>query len=716
MGDWPGVALVVFFMLCATGFVVGATLRDRYAPITIAWAGTAGALLLMLVAAGRLAGGHDFGVALWTLRGLGDLSLRIDGLSAVFLFAAGLVYASCCLFAPAYLRQYFRNRYPAGRYAALHFALMASVAVILAAGDALTFLLGWEGMSILCYLLVNHEQRARGDSAAGYIMLAMGEAGFLAVVVAFVILASGSPGLEFSTLRGAGSRLSTAAAWSIFLLAFFGFGVKAGLVPVNAWLSRCYTASPPVFVPVLAGVTLNLGLYGILRLDGDLVRSPGIGPGLLVLIVGSVTALVGILYATTENDLKTMLAHSSIENAGIIAAGTGAFLVFRGSGQPVPAAMALTAALYHMVNHSVYKALLYQGVGHVEAVTGTRDMDHLGGLGRAVPALSGLFLVGCLAIAAVPPFNGFVSEWLTLQTLLRSAALPTAGVRIVFALCGAMLALTAALAITCFVKAYAMTFLGIQRGGWRPRRTARARRIPVPLALLSAACVLLGVLPTYVIGALDGAVEPLAGASVTAALVPPFFTAREAEGLLPPAFLREFHDLGAQVGTGILPGRGLVILLRGSAQNPVVFAMSASYSLAILFLLLLFAWALARCLGRRRAVVRQEVWAGGLPALLPEMTYTATGFSNPVRVVFEAIFRPNTVEDTRQTVAVHFRTAIRRRRDETHLVERLFLRPVAAAVAAVARAFASMHHGRLGAYVGYVLGFLIILLVLYRLS
>ena len=485
---------------------------------------------------------------------------------------------------------------------------------------------------------------------------------------------------------------------------------------MNFWLPRCYTASPPAFIPVLAGVTLNLGFYGILRLNGDLVPGPGIGPGLIALVLGSITALVGILYATTENDLKTMLAHSSMENAGIVAAGFGAFLVFRNSGNAVPAAIALTAALYHLVNHSVYKALLYQGASHIEAATGTRDMDRLGGLIRFLPALSVVFLVGCLAISAVPPFNGFVSEWLTLQTFLRSALLPSALVKVVFALSGAILALTAALAVTCFVKAYAMSFLGIRRGSWKLNGARLARKPRFSLTLLAIACVLLGILPTYVIPALDRAVEPLAGASATAALVPPFFTATESNQQLPTAFLHEFHNLGAQAGAGLIPGRGLVILLRGSAQNPVVFAMSPSYSLAALAILLLAAWFLVRLLTRRRSLARREVWAGGIPKLLPEMTYTATGFSNPVRVVFQAIFRPNIVEDTRQTVAVHFRTAIRRRRDETHLVERLFFRPVGAAMTSVARLLAGMHHGRLNAYVGYVVGFLILILFLYRLT
>ena len=215
---------------------------------------------------------------------------------------------------------------------------------------------------------------------------------------------------------------------------------------------------------------------------------------------------------------------------------------------------------------------------------------------------------------------------------------------------------------------------------------------------------------------LNRAVEPITGASATESLVPPFFTANESNQQLPPAFLQDFHNLGAQTGAKVTPGRGLVILVRGSEQNPVVFAMSPSYSLVALAILLFATWFIVTRSTRRRKTARNELWAGGIPRLLPEMTYTATGFSNPVRVVFQAIFRPNIIEDTRQTVGVHFRTAIHRRRDETHLVDRLFFHPVGDAVVWFAKLLAGMHHGRLNAYVAYVLGFLLILLVLYRMS
>jgi len=713
---WIEGTLALFFILSGCGFILSATVRDKYSVQVIAYISALCSSLMMFASAATLATGGSFEATLWNLQGLGLLQVRLDMFSAIFLFAAGLVYLPASFFVRNFLRQRFGGRYPARRYGALHFALMASVVLILIANDAALFLISWECMSILCYLLVNYEQNRRTDTRAGFILLAMSEAGFLAVVIAFLIVGKAASDWSFPALAAAAVHLSRPAAWGVFLLGFLGFGVKAGLVPVNFWLPRCYTAAPSIFVPILAGVTLNLGFYGIVRLNVDLASSHGFGTGLFALLTGGVTALVGILYATTDNDMKTMLAHSSIENAGIIVAGVGASLVFRASGYAAPAAIALTAALYHMVNHSVYKTLLFQGVGDIEAVTGTRDMDRLGGLARVFPALSVVFLVGCLSISAVPPFNGFVSEWLTLQSLLRSAVLFSPGVKILFALCGASLALTAALAVTCFVKVYAMSFLGIKRGAWDPNVRRNVGRFQFPAAYLAVACLLLGVLPTFVIPALNRAVEPLVGASAATSLVPQFFTATQSNGQLPAPFLADFHNLGAQVGQHVLPGRGLVVLHRGGPENPVVFAMSPSYSLVALALFLFLTWLIVTRSTRKRSLTRNELWAGGIPRLLPEMTYTATGFSNPVRVVFQAIFRPNIVEDTRDTVAVHFRTAILRRRDETHLVDRLFFHPVGDAVTWIARLLAGMHHGRLNAYIAYTVGFLLIILFLFRLS
>lgn len=714
MSSALGISIAVVLLSCAVGVLLSVFGGRKHAPLVIAVLGVVSSVALVFASATVLIAAKSYVATFWTIDGFGQLSLRIDALSAVFLFAAGIVYFPVSLFVRDFVARRLSADYPVHRFGVLYFALMASVVLILIAGDVLLFLLSWECMSILCFLLINFELGPQSDKRAGYIMLAMSEAGFLAVVVAFLLLARTAPDLSFPALSIAGATLSTAEIWCVFLLGFFGFGVKAGLVPVNLWLPRSYTAAPSVFIPVFAGVTLNLGFYGILRLCADLLHT-SLGTGVVALVVGSVTALVGILYATTDNDMKTMLGHSSIENAGIVVAGIGAFLIYRASGHPVAAAIALSASLYHMLNHSIYKTLLFQSAAYVEAETGTRDMDQLGGLSRLLPGLSIVTLIGCLAIAAVPPFNGFVSEWLTLQSLLRSAIITSTSIRIVFALCGAILALTAALAVTCFVKAYAMNFLGRRRGAWEQRQYQHKGTGFAPM-FLATVCLLLGVLPTYILPLLNPAVEPLARASVTTSLVPPFFTATAQNGQLPAAFLQDFHNLGAQSGKSLLPGNGLVVLLRGETQNPVVFAMSPSYSLIALAILFLLTWFFVTRLTRKRSVTRRALWAGGIPRLLPQMTYTATGFSNPVRVVFQAIFQPNITEDTRHTVAIHFRTAIHRQREERHVVDRLFLRPVRLSARWIADSLARMHHGRLNAYVAYVLAFLLLILFLYRVA
>jgi len=698
-----GLLLAAVFVLCGAGALAVVVTSERRSPLLLAWVGSLAALALGWMSADVLLSGEALHASLWTIYPLGTLSVALDRLSALFLLVTALVVLASSIFSASYLERYL-GHYSLRTFTAWYLLLFASIVLVLIAADALLFLLAWEVMSILSYLLVNFEHRREEASRAGYLMLAMGEAGFVAVAVVFVFLAAKAGSLEFAAFKTAAPELGPFARWLVFLLTFFGFGVKAGLVPVNTWLPRAHPAAPANVSAILSGVILNLGLYGILRLNFDVVRVSTIEAGVVVLVVGTVSALVGILYATTANDLKAVLAHSSIENIGIVTAALGAGFIFAVYERPVLAGVAFVTAFYHMVNHSVYKALLFLGAGTVDARAGTRDLNRLGGLIRGMPWTAGAFLVGALAISGLPPFNGFVSEWLTLQTMLRSAELPTTLVKIIFALCGAALALTAALAVTCFVKAFAMGFLGMARSEEAAQAVEPRRSSLAPMALLALVCLLLGVLPTYIIPALDRVVAPVTGVTAVDALVPPFFATSAAHETLPPAFAAEFHDLGAQVGQEVLPGRGLVVMHRGGEANPVVFAMSTSYMAVALVVLLVLTYAILRLwLTRRRQLTRRERWDGGVRRLLPEMTYTATGFSNPVRVIFDAIFRPTTVEDTRETVAEHFRMAIRRERDSVHIVDRLVMQPAKNAAMAFARGLAAMHHGRINAYVAYVL-------------
>jgi hydrogenase-4 component B len=708
--------LELFFLLCAAGIFLSLVGPARRQGSVVTWLGCLLAIVLFLAGAHAMASGETFRRPLWSLPGLTMLTLTLDRLSAVFLLVTGLVLFPAAIFAGGELGREPKQQHTRA-FNVLLFGLFASIVLIFIAGDAVLFLLAWEAMSVLSYLLVVHQRgQENGRASAGYLLLAMGEAGTLAVALGFLVLAMNVKSVDFATLKSAAPGLGNGARWAVFVLSFFGFGVKAGLVPVNTWLPTAYTLAPRAFVPVLAGATLNLGLYGILRVNADLMPATHLGPGLVALVVGTISALLGILYATIENDLKTMLAHSSIENAGLVAAGFGAGMVFVAAGHPALASIAFVAGLYHLINHSLYKTLLFCGVGAVESRTGTCDLDRLGGLIKWMPMTALGFLAGTLSIAALPPFNGFVSEWLTLQTMLRSSELSSIGAKIVFALCGAGLALTAALAVTCFVKVFAMSFLGMRRlEANQPVKEARSTAL-VAMAILAALCLGFGVLPSYVIPVLSSAFDPLVGASAADALVPPFFASNPAHDTLPPAFVSEFHDLGAQVGQSVLAGRGLVVMHRGGKENPVVFAMSTSYMLVALIVLLILTYLIVRMwLTKTRKLDRRPRWDGGVRRLLPEMTYTATGFSNPVRVIFDAVFQPTTVEDTSETVAEHFRIAIRREKERVHLVERLVFRPTKVAAFWCAGVLAAMHHGRFNAYAAYALLSLLIVLVVFLL-
>jgi len=414
--------------------------------------------------------------------------------------------------------------------------------------------------------------------------------------------------------------------------------------------------------------------------------------------------------------MKRMLAHSSIENMGIITAGLGAGFVFISSGHSVLGGIAFIAAFYHMANHSLYKALLFLGAATVDSRVGGRDMDRMGGLIRKMPWTSLFYLIGALSIAALPPFNGFVSEWLTLQSFLQCSALTSKGVKIAFALCGAGLALTAGLAVTCFVKAFAMSFLGMARSEAAQNASDPPHSMTIPMGILGIYCFLLGILPTYVIPQIDHVVVPFVHESALDALVPPFFTVGEGNERFPKAFVSEFHDLGAQVGSDTLPGRGLVIMHRGSTRNPVIFAMSPSYTIIVLVLLLVSGIVVVRVLTRKRALARRAAWDGGVRRLAPTMTYTATGFSNPVRVIFNAVLRPVTIQDSKETIAQHFLNAIKKDKREIHLVDRLFIRPIIDGGRLLAAWLGRMHSGRVNTYAAYVLLALMIVLMIQMLA
>jgi len=705
---------LAFVLLGLFGAALSAMVPDRRVPATLAWTASLASVTLLVASGLVLAHGVGFELPLMHLPVLGALGIGMDRLSALFLLVTGLVFAPASMSSAGYLGRYL-GRYSLRLYGVLFHLLLVTTALTLAGSDLVTFLFNWRLMSVLCLLLVGFEHGETEHVDAGFLLLSMTEAGVLTAALGVLFLGGlGASGLDFASLRAVAPGVGSTARWAIFLLTFFGFSMKAGLIPGSSWLPRAHPVAPAPVSMILSGAILNLGVYGIVRVNLDLLPVRWVGQGLIVLIAGSLTAIIGILYATIEPDMKRMLAHSSIENMGLVAVGLGAGMVFLASHMPVLAAMGFVVAFYHMTNHSLYKSLLFLGAGGVDMRLGTRDMDRMGGLLRRMPYTGLFFLVGALSIAALPPLNGFVSEWLTLQTLLQSTALASTGVKVAFALCGALLALTVALALTCFVKAFGMSFLGMPRSEGVERVRELPRSMLWPMGLLAAGCLALGLGPTFVIPALDTVVAPLAHGSVTEELVPPFFTlGTSGDARYSGRFVRDFHRIGAQVGRGVIPGRGLVVLHPGGPRNPVVFAMSTAYTAVVLLLLLGSLYLVVRWSTRRRKVRRAAVWAGGLHHLSPDMTYTATGFSNPVRVVFEGIFRPAISEDTRESARGYFRTALTRRQMEPFALDRLFLRPVVGCARwAAARAARPHQSGRVNSYTAAVLLTLLIVLVI----
>ena len=385
---------------------------------------------------------------------------RLDALAAFFLVVVNLGGAAASLYGLGY------GHHDPAPHRVLPFfpAFLAGMNLVVLADDAFSYLLCWEFMSLVSWALVMAHHREPGNARAGYVYLVMASFGTLALLLAFGLLAGPAGDYGFAAIRAAQHTPYVAAL--VLILMLLGAGSKAGLVPLHVWLPLAHPAAPSHVSALMSGVMTKVAIYGFIRVVFDLLGQPTWSASVIVLFLGGITAVMGILYAMMEKDLKRLLAYSTIENVGIIFVSLGLALAFQANGLKLPAALAFTAALFHVLNHSFFKSLLFFGAGAVLTSTGERDMDKLGGLIHRMPLTSFVFLVGCVAISALPPFNGFVSEWLIFQAVLQSPQLPQWALKIMVPAVGALLALAAALAAACFVKAFGVTFLG------RPRSEA----------------------------------------------------------------------------------------------------------------------------------------------------------------------------------------------------------------------------------------------------
>lgn len=595
----------------------------------------------------------------------GSLQLQATSLGGVFAALLGLVAVALAAYAPRY-HQASRGT---GLYlCALNLALLACLAV-LAAANVVTFLVAWESVALLCYLLIlRHPQRP--EAAAGaFWFLALSEAGFVLAVAAFVILATKTHSMQLDVIAARAHLVSPGWRDAAYLLALTGFGFKAGLVPLHVWLPEAHPVAPADGSAFLSGLVVKLGAYGIALFAFRLLPVGPAWTGLVTMGAGAVTAAIGILYAMSERDIKRFLAFSTIENTGIIVTAFGAAMTFGAYGQRDLWAFLLLAGLYHVANHGAYKTLLFLEAGVVEHAAGTRDMDRLGGLVHRLPRTGIITLVGTLGIAALPPLNGFVSEWLIFQGLFQGFRTGSHLIGILIVLAAATLGLTGGLAIYAFVRGYGIPFLGMPRT--RPAADASERAQPVTgPALLAVSCVALALGAPIVVLALSRAVASLTGVALRPVLLPGNLT--------------------------IIPAH-----TDFSAFSPTYLAI---FLVAVSVLPLLVYRA-----GRPRAdSVTVPVWDGGMVTFRPRMQYSAMTFSAPTRVTFDALYRPSVSlrracdDPAGRSGPVHYETEV------TPVFQRYLYRPLVRAVEWLADLVRPIQSGDVNLYLLYV--FVVILI------
>ena len=422
--------------------------------------------------------------------------VRLDALSGFFLGVIGVVSVAVGLYGPAYVRGFERGRDSLTALGGFAGLFLAGMLLVVLADDAFLFMVSWEVMSLSSYFLVAFQHENAANRRAAFLYLLMAHIGGLAILLGYGVLASFGGGFAFEAMRAA--PLTSGWASVAFVLAFIGFGMKAGLVPLHAWLPEAHPAAPSHISALMSGVMLKVAVYGFIRFVFDLLGDVQWQWGVAVLVIGGVSALTGVLAALVQTDLKRLLAYSSVENLGIIFIGLGLALVFLGTGHAPLGTLAFVAALYHVLNHALFKGLLFLGAGAILHSTHERDLEQMGGLLRRMPWTGLFFLLGCISIAALPPFNGFVSEWLTFQAALQAWQLESGVLRSLIPIVSAVLALTGALVAATFVKVYGVAFLGQARS----RHVRRARQVPFGMRAgqgwLALLCLLFGVLPTAV--------------------------------------------------------------------------------------------------------------------------------------------------------------------------------------------------------------------------
>lgn len=670
-------ALAAACVLAAVGVVVAACAPALARPGLVG-AATAGIGVAGLVAGIAALRGQVFDARLPGLLPLAGVRVELDALGGWFVAVTGGVLAVTALYGIGYAGhgQGGHGHGPSGRgpLAALPVFGLALL-LVPAAASVSTLLVLWELMAVTSLVLVLAEHRERPAVAeAGRWYAALTHLGFVSILLGLVLYAAHAGGDSFADLRA--GHLSPGLRGLVFVLVFVGFGSKAGLVPLHVWLPRAHAEAPSPVSAMLSAAMVNLGVYGVVRVGFDLLGGGARWWWMLVLAVGAVSALYGILQATVNADLKRLLAYSTVENMGLVFLGLGAAGVFHTSGAPALAALALVAALLHVLNHAGFKALLFTAAGSVLRATGSRDLDALGGLRARMPATTVLFAVGALGASALPPGNGFVSEWLLLQSLVHVLPAGGAVTAVAMPLAVAVVALTAGLAVAAFVKALGIGFFARPRSGAAASATESPPVMLAAMSIAAAACVGLALAPA----ALGAALSRVVGAAT---------------------------HTPAEVLTG---GVGLRLAGVASTMSPLVIAVGLVAAVAATVVLVRVA---RGRMARRRAVALWDCGAGPPTA---RMQYTATSFAEPLQRVFDDVLAPETdVDVTPHAESAYLVARVAYQQRVPDRVEHALYAPVIAGARRLGRLGPVLANGSVHRYLAYgffgITGLLLILAV-----
>jgi formate hydrogenlyase subunit 3/multisubunit Na+/H+ antiporter MnhD subunit len=653
--------------------VVGGALpmRSRVgAAVSLTWVSCAAA---MFAAVSVLHSGRAIVLTSTRILPLTGVTLVLNPLGAVFVISIAVVALASTLYWLGYASHGLSTRSASSALP----LFVTSMLLVPFAGSVATFLVLWELMALtsLVLVLTDQSRRAAARSAAQWYAV-MTHAGAAAILLALVLLSAHSGGQSFADIEVHARHLSAALRGTIFVIALLGFGSKAGAVPLHVWLPKAHAEAPGPASALMSGAMVNLGVYGIILVGNELLGGGPVWWWLLVSALGVVSALYGALYAATSSDLKRLLAYSTADNMGLVLIALGASGMFAASGHRTTAAIAMVAALLLLINHSVFKGALFLAAGAVQVATGTRDLDRLGGLMRRMPVTGVIFFIGALSVAALPPLNGFVGEWLLFQSLLHALPTTSTAVVITVSVAVAALALTGGLTVAAFVKAMGIGFLG------RPRSSeaSEAHEVPITMqvgaGLLATLCVVLGLVPMLVLPALERGAQSARRVGATSSL----------HGWI------SLHLMGLHgvLAPSLLGGGLVVALLVVVITRRVAHRRTATWP----------------------AVQPAEPWGSGRQLQTARMQYTATSFAEPLQRVFDDVIRPSRDLDVSHAAESHYyveRIAYRTSNDD--VIERAIYRPLIAGVRWWGQRARSLQNGSVHRYLAFGLLALVLVLV-----